>query len=59
MIDLSMTKEQAVAVLLLINREQALYSRDPSVVPLRVTYLRDLMETIDQKLDDLVSEDDQ
>ena len=59
MIDLSLTQEQAVAILLLINREQGIYSQDPAVCPSRVLELRNVMFEIDAKLDEVVTQEEE
>lgn len=50
MIYLNLTREQAVALLLLMDREQELYSTDHTC-PARVQYLRQAIATLDAALD--------
>ena len=50
MINLELTQQQAVAVLLLIDREQTLYAVGDTA-PARVTLLREVLAQLDFALD--------
>lgn len=53
MIELSLTKEQAIALLLLGNADCSLYGTEH--VPARVVALRAVVAELDEKLDALVA----
>ena len=55
MINLELSREQAISLLLLIDREQSLYSTD-ATCPARVTYLREVLAQLDADLDALEAE---
>lgn len=54
MIDLQITKDQAIAFLMMLEREQDGYTYDPVCVPPRIVAIRELMALLDSKLDELV-----
>ena len=51
MIDLSISKEEAVALLLLVDREQSIYTKDPTCTPASVVALRSLMAQLETALE--------
>ena len=55
MINLELSREQAISLLLLIDREQALYATDHTC-PARVVYLREVAAQLDADLDALEAE---
>ena len=57
MIDLQLTKEQAIAFLMMLEREQTGYTFDPVCVPPRIVAIREMMAVLDGKLDALVAEE--
>ena len=57
MIDISLTKEDAIALLLLIDREQSIYTTDPTCTPASVVRLRAILNELDTKLDTLVAQE--
>ena len=50
MINLELTREQAISLLLLIDREQDVYSTDHTA-PARIVYLREVLDNLDGALD--------
>ena len=56
MINLELTKEQAVAMLLMLVSEQNGYTHDPVCVPSRIVEIRAMIADLDAKLDALVAE---
>ena len=50
MINVELTREEAISLLLLIDREQELYSTDHTC-PARIAYLREVCAKIDATLD--------
>ena len=57
MIKLELTKEEAVAMLLMLVQEQKDYTHDPSCCPPRIINIRNMMTEIDKQLDALVKEE--
>ena len=55
MINLELTREQAISLLLLIDRECADYTTGPAT-PARITYLREVVAQLDTDLDALEAE---
>jgi hypothetical protein len=55
MINLELTKEQAVAMLLMLVDEQTGYTEDPVCVPARIVEIRSMIADLDAKLDALVA----
>lgn len=55
MINLDLTKEQAIAFLMMLEKEQDGYTYDPVCVPARIVAIRALMVELDGKLDELVA----
>ena len=49
MIDISLTKEDAIALLLLINREQSIYTTDLTCTPASVVRLRAILNDLDSQ----------
>ena len=54
MINVELTREEAISLLLLIDREQELYSTDHTC-PARIAYLREVCAKIDATLDTVPS----
>ena len=55
MINLELTREQAISLLLLIDREQADYTTG-AACPARIVYLREVLAQLDSDLDALEAE---
>ena len=55
MINLELTREQAISLLLLVERECADYTTGPAT-PARITFLRELVAQLDTDLDALEAE---
>ena len=57
MITLELTKEEAVEFLFVLAREQKDYTHDPSCTPASIVRVRNMMHTIDKKLDEMVQKE--